>query len=61
LFKVGSRAVWMGQVKLENELLALSEIREVENRHKDLRMESVELLHKEPKFGVRIFQAEAIE
>lgn len=29
---------WMGQMKLDNGLLALSEIRDAENRHKDLQM-----------------------
>lgn len=42
-------------MKLENELFVFLEIREVENRYKDLRMESVELFYKELKFGVRIF------
>lgn len=63
LFKVGSCTALMGQVKLENELLALLEIREIENRHKKkyLQAECVELPCEELKFGMIIFQTEVTE
>lgn len=62
LFKVGSYIAWMGQVKLENELLSLLEIREVENRHKkNLQVECIELPCEELKFGMIIFQTEVTE